>query len=1018
MMMKESVKHHIKRALCLVLCGVMLLLFGCGPNGSKGPASFVFDDGIVENAGNEQTEVKEPESYSYLQDFENTITGSDPDWTVNAEGTQGGGVFTSKTNHAYLALKQKVKADVYTAEFDVETDRDGNIANTAAFIGLRLPAYDDQFAAVGPNGIWVVFHCNQVGIITIWPSVSVFKCEADFRDMQHVVVTDDVVNNVITVETEKDGVKTLIMTVTITENKKVTVTNSAGKKRAKATLDHELDTTGYVAFWATGGSAGKTIMDNAKVSWTEALPEQYVPVADTELRDLYADTWVMADDLCRDVTDSVAAPRDKMVGMFYQIWFTPTSVTYPDQIIYNHYEIYQKKGIDALKQAYISGPEGWGHYWGEPYFGYYLSFDRWVIRKHASMLADMGIDFIYLDTTNGNPMTTSYKAVLKEYAMMRSEGLETPKICFFISGEVGALDKVLLDIWDNVYKDNRYSDLYQYYDGKPLILSANFSNASEESKVILENFTCRRCWALHENVGDGADFWTWMCESPQVASYNTSKNNEIEEMSISAGILANTSTGRSFHNGKQPDTITLADGTRDDFQFNSPTMGEGLLFAEQMERVSEVDPYVVLVTEWNEWIAGRWEGFNCPTIAATHVSWSQSFYVDCFNPEFSRDIEPMKGGFGDNYYYQLAAFLRAFKGNRSAPAADGQHEITLNGGLDQWKDVWPEYCDPSGDTLHRDSLGYGGFNHYVNNSGRNDIVSAKVSRSGGQSWFLAACADTITEAEGTNWMNLYIDTDCNRTTGWYGYDILVNRNNGSIEKFVDCQWKFETVGTAELYTEGNYIVLKLDDQVCGLGSDFNFKWADNSTENGSIMEFLDLGDVAPNARFNYAYRASAKEVKLNDRVKSAVSDGASFTVGRPYMLSDGKALQVYAADTSVTAEMYKGRVFVPAASLGQIKDMTAEVSADGTSVEVKYKKLTFIFKNGETDVACGADTYKIPVAPYVGENGVLYVPLNAAAYICGLNYAQNDAGTAIITKAKLPKDEALTQVLAELHESY
>ncbi len=35
-----------------------------------------------------------------------------------------------------------------------------------------------------------------------------------------------------------------------------------------------------------------------------------------------------------------------------------------------------------------------------------------------------------------------------------------------------------------------------------------------------------------------------------------------------------------------------------------------------------------------------------------------SFFVDQFNDEFSKDTEPMKGGFGDAYYYQLAQNIR------------------------------------------------------------------------------------------------------------------------------------------------------------------------------------------------------------------------------------------------------------------------------------------------------------------------------------------------------------------------
>ena len=65
--------------------------------------------------------------------------------------------------------------------------------------------------------------------------------------------------------------------------------------------------------------------------------------------------------------------------------------------------------------------------------------------------------------------------------------------------------------------------------------------------------------------------------------------------------------------------------------------------------------------------------------------------MDAFNPEFSRDIEPMKGGFGDNYYYQLAAFLRRFKGAREIPAADGQIAISEDGGVERCVARVPRY---------------------------------------------------------------------------------------------------------------------------------------------------------------------------------------------------------------------------------------------------------------------------------------------------------------------------------------
>ena len=1030
-------KKWIKSFLGVLLSIVTVLLFSCNNTNTPevpqtDPATaeaktteaettepdikgevYVFDDGIKEDSGQSGTEAPEPQSYSYSQDFEAKITAKDADWFVNSEGTQADGVFGNKTNHAYFASKHKIKADVFVAEWDVNSNRGGNIDNVSEYVGLRLPEYGNQFAAVGTNGIWLLFHADKVGVISTWPTVKTFKVDVNFSQTQRVRVTDDVKNNVITVEVQKDGEFKSLFSAVIEDQKNVTLKDADGNAKVKTTFTYNIESKGFFSLWSSGGNTGSAYIDNVEIKWTEARPDPYYPADITLLRDLYSDTWVASDDLDRAVTDGAAAPRDKLVGMFYQIWFTPTNVTYPDQKIYNHYQTYLDGGIEAVKKVYTQGPEGWGHYWGEPYFGYYLTNDRWVIRKHASMLSDIGIDFIFLDVTNGNPQTTSYKAIFREYEQMRKEGLQTPDICFFLADNVDLVENVFLELWDDVYSTGQYSDLYVMYEGKPLILG-NLKSLKGDSAKIRDNFTWRRCWALKANVKSGKDFWNWMCETPQIASYKSTKDN-IEEISISAAILANTSSGRSSTKGKQPKVGTLPDGTKDDFQFNLETTGQGLFFAEQMNRAAEVDPYVVLITEWNEWAAGRWNGNGNPTIANTYISWSTSFYVDCFNPEFSRDIEPMKGGFGDNYYYQLAKFMREFKGSRSAPAASGQHDITLNGGLGQWADVWPEYRDTTGDTLHRDSLGNGGLVSYKNETGRNDIASAKVSRSNGATYFLAVCADTITAPEGTNWMNLFINTDCDSKTGWYGYDLIVNRDNCSIEKFINNSWETETVGRGEGYIGENYVVIKLDDKTCGLDAEFDFKWADNSTVTGEIMQFLDLGDAAPNARFNYAYRASAKEIKLNDNVKNVVGDGASFTSNRPYALSDGKTVPVYEADTAALPVMYKNRLYVPAASLGVIKDMTVTV-ADGTAT-VTYKDKTFTFISDETDVKCDRDTYRIPVAPFV-KDGVLYVPLNAAAYIAGLNYTQNATGTAIITASDLSDGEKVSAALNDLYLSY
>ena len=65
---------------------------------------------------------------------------------------------------------------------------------------------------------------------------------------------------------------------------------------------------------------------------------------------------------------------------------------------------------------------------------------------------------------------------------------------------------------------------------------------------------------------------------------------------------------------------------------------------------------------------------------------------------------------------------------------------------------------------------------------------------------------------------------------------------------------FEKVGNAEYTVSGNIIQIKVSKDILGIKDTFEFKWADNSVSDGDIMQFIDMGDAAPNDRFNYIYK--------------------------------------------------------------------------------------------------------------------------------------------------------------------
>ena len=54
----------------------------------------------------------------------------------------------------------------------------------------------------------------------------------------------------------------------------------------------------------------------------------------------------------------------------------------------------------------------------------------------------------------------------------------------------------------------------------------------------------------------------------------------------------------------------------------------------------------------------------------------------------------------------------------------------------------------------------------------------------------------------------------------------------------------------------DFIIFLLKYQVgSGTAADFEFKWNDNMTKEGDIMDFYVSGDTAPFGRFNFVYSA-------------------------------------------------------------------------------------------------------------------------------------------------------------------
>ena len=243
-------------------------------------------------------------------------------------------------------------------------------------------------------------------------------------------------------------------------------------------------------------------------------------------------------------------------------------------------------------------------------------------------------------------------------------------------------------------------------------------------------FTIKHCWAwMSQSIPNQ---WAWLDNYPQRFGW-TASSTVPEQISVSVAQHPVNSKGTSYHNGSEP-TVNS--------QYMTDYTGQGLCFDEQWKRALQVDPPLVMVTQWNEWVAQR---FICSstdaikpgtTYAGRKINSGDTYFVDDLNEEFNRDMAPMKGGRTDNYYYQLISNIRKFKGMSAPQVFSAPTTINIDGSFGEWANVTPIFQDPKGDTMHRNFAGYDSTTMYINTTGRNDIIESRSTYDANNIYFL------------------------------------------------------------------------------------------------------------------------------------------------------------------------------------------------------------------------------------------------------------------------------------------
>ena len=556
--------------------------------------------------------------------------------------------------------------------------------------------------------------------------------------------------------------------------------------------------------------------------------------------------------------NEVGAPgKDKYVAIFYWTWHQGNDDT-----------TYQVKNITEIVRKYPEAMRNYHHpawgtkqpgffFWEQPLLGYYKTTDPWVLRKHAEMLADAGVDAVFFDCTNGSiTWIDSYEALFKTWDQAQKDGVDVPKIAYMLPFGANSYSLASLrQLYKDVYKPGRYKNLWFYWKGKPCIMGYpdNLTDSAED-REIAEFFTFRPGQPDYVDGPKRNDQWGWLENYPQ-HGYVKGADGKFEQVTV--GIAQNAAPATNGHCS----AFNLPGSYGRDFsmRFGFDPRVDGYLygwnFQEQWERAFALDPELVFVTGWNEYIAGQW----LPKDGWTGDPFS---FVDQFDWKRSRDIEPNKGwgDKGDVYYYQLIDNVRKFKG---APALEtpSAPKTIKTGKADGWGDVTPYYKHYKGNTMHRDHRGrYDQY--YKNTTGRNDIIGAKVARDAENIWFYVETADKLTPTTDHNWMMLFIDIDRDKATGWNGYDYIVNyknpqHNKAFVSKNLGGRWEWEPVGEIKYAVNGNKLELEIPRKILGVDGkrlNLEFKWSDNMQEVGNILDFYVNGDAAPGGRFNFLFR--------------------------------------------------------------------------------------------------------------------------------------------------------------------
>ena len=541
----------------------------------------------------------------------------------------------------------------------------------------------------------------------------------------------------------------------------------------------------------------------------------------------------------------VSGLNEKQVGIYYFLWHGN------DAKMTGQYNITSllKEHPDDLwnPEGTKNSPLNTFHYWNEPLFGYYRSDDKWVLAKHMEMLTLAGVDFLYLDATNADPYSESFKNLAAVLKSMYKAGWNAPKVAFYTNSySILTIER----IYKLLYKSGRYDEVWYRPDGEHPMIIGNITPASDKaeakrrgdteydpqplSKELTEYFDLRVSqWPDEAYMTAGFPWMEWSYPQPIHIQPDGSGMMSVSLAQHPQLPVSNSIKNRALNRGRGYDyskKVNVRDNVR--LGTNAQSQWDNVL-----DKIDKVD--LVTVTGWNEWVAIK------------QVFDGRVGFVDTADEEFSRDIEPPKGdGYQDAFYLQLCDNIRRFKGIKGDMPKPALKSLPLAPDPAAWEGCAVYATAALG--LARSSAGVGQNLRYEQPAPRNKIKSVRAANDKSSVQFLIECENALQECAVADFMNLYIGCGTPSLKGWESYSFAASPCENALYS-LDEKGARTRIGDIQSEIRDNCITLTVSLADIGAPADGIYFKVTDGFNGTDIMDTYTQGSCLPMGRLSLWY---------------------------------------------------------------------------------------------------------------------------------------------------------------------